>query len=45
MLLGVAADLLEPVGRTGADGVGGEPDPDASLAESLHLVEVFGGEG
>ena len=43
VLLGVAADLLEPVGRTGADGVGGKPDPDSSLSETLDLVEVFGG--
>ena len=43
VLLGVAADLLEPVGRTGADGVGGEPDPDAALLEPLDLVQVFGG--
>ena len=43
VLLGVAADLLEPVGRAGADGVGGKADPDAALLEPLDLVQVFGG--
>ena len=28
----VAPELLEPVARAGADGVGGEPDPDAVVA-------------
>ena len=41
VLLGVAADLLEPVGRAGADGVGGEADLDAALAEVLDLVQVL----
>ena len=27
LALGVGADLLEPLARAGADGVGGEPDP------------------
>ena len=43
VLLGVAADLLEPVGRAGADGVGGKADPDAALPEPLDLVQVLGG--
>ena len=29
--------------RARADGVGGEPDPEASFAEALDLVQVFGG--
>ena len=42
MLGGVAADLLEPVGRAGADGVGGKADLDAALPEALDLVQVLG---
>src|SRR5205807_8222559 len=38
--LGVEGDLLEPLGRAGADGVGGEPDRDAVGLERLHLAEV-----
>ena len=37
---GVAPDLLEPVGGTGADGVGGKPDPHTAGAERLDLLEV-----
>ena len=39
---GVAADLLEPVRRTGADGVGGDADPQASAAQLLDLRQVVG---
>ena len=35
---GVAADLLEPVARAGADGVGGEADPDAVVPQRLELA-------
>ncbi len=45
MLLCVAPDLLEPVRRAGAHGVGGEPDVDAPLAEPLDLVQVLGSGG
>ncbi len=38
---GVAPDLLEPLGRAGADGVGGEPDADAGGAQGLDLLEVL----
>ena len=41
--LGVAADLLEPVARAGADGVGGEPDAHACFAQLLELPQVVGG--
>ena len=40
----VAADLLEPVARAGAHGVGGDADGDPGVAERLDLVEV-GGDG
>ena len=36
---GVAADLLEPVGRAGADGVGGDADAHALLAQRLDLAQ------
>ena len=42
MLAGVAADLLEPVGWAGANGVGGKADLDAALPEPLDLVQVLG---
>ena len=35
-----ASDLLEPVARAGADGVGGEPDADAVGAQRLDLAQV-----
>ena len=38
--VGVAADLLEPVARACADGVGGDPDATPSLAQALDLAEV-----
>ena len=38
----VAADLLEPVAGTGADGVGGEADVDPPRAESLDVGQVRG---
>jgi CDP-diacylglycerol--glycerol-3-phosphate 3-phosphatidyltransferase len=40
---GIATDLLEPVRRTRADGVGGEPDGDAPTAQVLDLPQVIGG--
>ena len=42
LALGVAADLLEPVGRAGADGVGGEPDAQPAAAQLLDLAQVLG---
>ena len=42
VLAGVAADLLEPVGWAGANGVGGKADLDAALPEPLDLVQVLG---
>ncbi len=42
LALGVAADLLEPVAWTGADGVGGEPDAGALLPQRLDLTQVVG---
>ena len=42
LVFGVAADLPEPVGRAGADGVGGEADPDAAPAQVLDLIQVLG---
>jgi hypothetical protein len=41
--VGVGADLREPVGRAGANGVGGTPDSRAALAELLELAEVLRG--
>jgi len=38
----IPADGLEPAAGTGADGVGGEADRDAALAEPLDLAEVVG---
>jgi CDP-diacylglycerol---glycerol-3-phosphate 3-phosphatidyltransferase len=38
--LGVAADLLEPLGRTGSHGVWGDSDPDSAPAQLLHLAQV-----
>ena len=37
---GVPPDLLEPVGRAGAHGVGREPDAEARGAQRLDLSEV-----
>ena len=39
----VASELLEPVARAGADGVGGEADSDAVLPQRLQLPEILGG--
>ena len=39
---GVAADLLEPVGRAGADGVGGDAHARALLAQRLDLAQELG---
>ncbi len=39
--VGVAAELLEPVARAGADGVGGDPDGDPALAQALDLTQVL----
>ena len=41
---GVAAELLQPVPRAGADGVGGDPDREARAPQTLDLGEV-GGDG
>ena len=38
----VAAELLEPVARAGADGVGGDADTDPVGAERLELPEIVG---
>ena len=38
----VAAQLLEPVARARADGVGGDPDGDPALTQSLDLAQVPG---
>ena len=40
LALGVAADLLEPVGRARADGVRGKADTRATGAERLHVAQV-----
>ena len=45
LALGVAADLLEPVARARADGVGGEPDAGARLPQRLDLAQVVRGRG
>jgi hypothetical protein len=37
----IATDLLEPVGGTCANGVGGEPDPDTRFADAFDLGEVL----
>src|SRR5439155_3500463 len=41
LAFGVAADLLEPVAWTGADGVGGEADAGAAAGKALDLREVL----
>ena len=41
VLVAVAADLLEPVEWARAHGVGGEPDPDPSIAKLLDLAQVL----
>src|SRR5439155_604867 len=38
----VAPELLEPVGGTGTDGVGRDPDPEARVAEPLESAQVLG---
>ena len=40
LLGGITADLLEPVSRTGADGMGGDADTDPVRPELLELAEV-----
>jgi len=45
LAVAVRADLLEPVGRARADGVGGEPDGGALARERLDLAEVVRGRG
>src|SRR5581483_3321485 len=42
---GVRADLLEPVARARAHGVGGDADPDAGRAKLLDAVQVLGDRG
>ena len=42
VLGGVAAELLEPVARTGADGVGGDADADPVGSQLLELAQVRG---
>jgi hypothetical protein len=43
LTLRVAADLLQPVGRARADGMGGDADPRAvACAQGLHLLEIGG---
>src|SRR5438132_406228 len=39
---GVAAELLEPVRRARADGVGGDADADPALAQLLEAAQVLG---
>jgi hypothetical protein len=39
---GVATELLEPVRRAGAHGVGGKPDPNPAAAQLLELAQVRG---
>ena len=39
---GVPAELLEPVGRAGPDGVGGDPNRGAPAAQLLEAVQVPG---
>jgi hypothetical protein len=45
LAVGVAPDLLEPVGGASADGVGGTADPDAGIAQLFELAEVVGDGG
>src|SRR5438132_11198003 len=40
VLVRVAAELLEPVTRAGADGVGGDADADTSTPQLLELAQV-----
>jgi CDP-diacylglycerol--glycerol-3-phosphate 3-phosphatidyltransferase len=42
VLGGVGAELLEPVARTGADGVGGDADADSCSPQLLQLAKVGG---
>ena len=42
---GVASDPREPRGWAGADGVGGEADPDPAFPQVLDLVQVLGRRG
>jgi CDP-diacylglycerol--glycerol-3-phosphate 3-phosphatidyltransferase len=42
LALGVPADLLEPLGRTSTDGVGGDANPRARRSELGDLLEVGG---
>ena len=42
LTLGIAPDLLEPVARAGAHGVGGDSDRDTRVSERLDLREVRG---
>ena len=42
LTLRIGAELLEPVGRAGADGVWGDADVGARLPQLLHLLEVGG---
>ena len=42
VLRGVAAELLEPVARARADGVGGDADPDPVGAQLLELARYVG---
>ena len=37
-----ASDLLEPLARAGANGVGGEPDADAVGTQRLELAQILG---
>src|SRR5262245_65970284 len=45
VLGGVAADVREPLGRAGADGVGGKADGEVAFAEVFDLVQVRGRRG
>ena len=40
--LRVASELLEPLARAGAHGVGGKADADAVGAQGLELVQILG---
>jgi hypothetical protein len=42
LALCIGADLLEPVGRAGADGVRGDADAGARFPQLLDLLEVVG---
>src|SRR5439155_25015546 len=41
VLVGIPAELLEPLARAGTHGVGGEADPDARVAELLEPAEIL----